>query len=1052
MVSTGTCPRCGTLLYREAAAGLCPKCLGSLGFVADPDSEPGAATEGDGRRQRLGDYELIEEIARGGMGVVYRARQISLNRVVAVKVVLHGPFSSPEFVQRFRTEAAVVAGLQHPHIVAIHEVGQANDEHFFSMDYIAGQDLGELVREQPLPARRAAELLQTIAEAVHYAHQRGVVHRDLKPSNVLVDASGLPRITDFGLAKLVGTDAELTTTGQVLGSPGYIAPEQAAGRREEAGPAGDIYSLGAILYQLLTGRPPFQGETLPEVLLQVQTAEPVSPRRLNPSVPVDLQTICLKCLQKQPARRYGTAQELADDLERFLAHEPIQARPVGWPGRFARWCQRKPALAVMLGVCGLLLVAIATGSPIFVWRINRERITAETARKLETTARVRAETAEKETEQQLSVALLEQARASVLVGEMGHRVRALDALHRAAAISNHAELRREVLAALILPDLEFEMSLPWDDSFTLRSLDPGFERVALCRNGGDVEIRSTHDQKLLTTLPAATRRPVYNSTEWSPDGKYLAIKRDRDNGGLRADWEIWDVAQSQRLLWLRDIVQSTVSFDAQSTRLLAGQLDGEVVIRALPATNTIARIHLPSQALVLRFSPQADRFAAVFSLDHGTRVAVHDATNGQRLSAHNFAGRVPTVAWHPEGKWLAVPEHSSAVYAMDAQTGGTRLLGQHKAEANTAAFSPDGAYLFTGGWEGEIIGWDARALRRSLTIGLQAEIIKPSRNGQHYAVMTRSGLRVYRFAPPECVRLFPEDLGERLMRGTFSADGHWLAASAARGLGLWNLTTNNPGVTLAEGYAAYPSLSSDGTELLASRVTGNDVASFRWHLQTSAINPSPILERLPLFQPKGFCFFSQHSNTVAVTTEQGSQWLPVNQLETAPARWQPTAVGMNKVSPDGRWLAINAPWSERVHVYQLPALNPVARLRHLGNVAGFVFSPDGEQLALASLKGVQLWRTRDWKLVRTLPDFTGILFQPGSHPPALWLMKDFRTAGLYEADTLELLLPLPNGLYPLAISPDGNRLAISADLRRLQLWDLNGLRQKLREMGMDWVK
>ena len=561
MISTGPCPRCGTLLFRESAAGLCPKCLGSLGFGFGPDSESNGATEGGSRLQRLGDYELIEEIARGGMGVVYKARQVSLNRTVAVKVVLHGPFSSPEFVKRFRTEAAVVAGLQHPNIVAIHEVGQMGDEHYFSMDYIEGKNLAELVQENPLPARRAAEYLKTIAEAVQYAHQCGVVHRDLKPSNVLVDTFDQPRVTDFGLAKLIGEDAELTTTGQVLGSPSYISPEQAAGKLAESGPRSDIYSLGAILYHLVTGRPPFQGATLPEILTQVENSEPVAPRRLNPSVPEDLQTICLKCLNKEPAHRYSTAREFAGDLERFLANEPIRARPVGLAGRLVRWCKRKPALATMLGVCCLLFVAIAIGSPIVLWRINRERIAAETARKLETASRVRAEEAEQQTQQQLYAALFEQARAIVLIDEMGHRIRALDALRRAAAISNRAELRREVLAALMLPDLEFEKSLPWDDSFTLRSLDPSFERVALCRNGGDVEIRSTHDQNLITTLPAATRLPVYNATEWSPDGKYLAVKRDRDNGGLRADWEIWDVAQSQRLLWLRDIVQSTVSFD-----------------------------------------------------------------------------------------------------------------------------------------------------------------------------------------------------------------------------------------------------------------------------------------------------------------------------------------------------------------------------------------------------------------------------------------------------------------------------------------------------------
>lgn len=1046
MTVSGNCPKCGTALLGDAAAGLCPKCLGSLGFGEALPPEAADRLSTLPRRLRLGDYELIAELARGGMGVVYRARQISLNRPVAVKVLLAGQFSNATALKRFHVEAAAAASLNHPNIISIFEVGEEDGQPYFSMELIEGRGLDELTRPGPLPPTDAARLLRTIARAVQFAHERNVLHRDLKPSNIMVDNTGVPHIADFGLAKQIESSADLTLTGHVLGTPGYMPPEQAEPGHGKTTVASDVYSLGAILYHLVTARPPFMADSLTQTLRLVTDGEPVSPRLLNPNVSRDLETICLKCLEKDPARRYATAQELADELDRLLNGEPIRARPIAAAERLARWCRRQPALA---GAAVLVLI-VAIGSPIALIRINRERQRAEQAQALESASRVRAEQAERQTQQQLYAALLEQARATVLLGEMGHRVRALDALRRAAAISNRAELRREVLSALMRPDLELERSLPWDDSFTLRSLDPGFERIALCRNGGAVEIRSTRDQTLIATLAAATNLPVYNATEWSPDGKYLAVKRDRDNGGSRADWEIWDVTQAQRLLWLRDIVYSTVAFDAQSSRLLAGEPDGQVVIRAVPAMTPVAKVQLATPAQVLRFSPQADRFAAVFPAGTGSRVAVYDATNGQMLCAHDFAAWVSTVAWHPEGKWLAVPEYSSAVYAMNAQTGEARLVGQHKAEAGTAVFSPDGAHLFTGGWEREIICWDARSLRRLFTLSLPAEIIKPSGDGRHYVVMTDRGLRVLAFIPPECFRNFPEDLGERLRQARFSADGRWLAASAARGLGVWNVTTNHPGVTVAEAYSAYPSFASDGTELLASRVIGNDVASFRWHLQAPGISPSPGLEPLPLFQPNGFRFFSRHSNDVAITSSRGSQWLPARQLETPPARWIPTAVGLNQVSPDGRWLAINAPWSAVVQVYRLPELSSVAKLTHLGNVAEFVFSPDGEQLALASSRGVQLWQTRDWRLARTLPDFTGVLFQPDSD--LIWLMKGFHTAGLYEADTLELLLPLPNGMHPLALSPEGNQLAISADLRRLQLWDLQGVRQKLRELGMDWAE
>ena len=306
--------------------------------------------------RRFGDYELLEEIARGGMGVVYKTRQISLNRTVAVKMILAGQFASAADVQRFRAEAEAVARLQHPNIVAIHEIGERDGQPYFSMEYVEGQNLGEVVGRTPLPPRQAAKYMQTIAEAMHYAHQHGILHRDLKPSNVLIDQNGQPRITDFGLAKRIHSDSQLSTlnsqltqSGQVLGSPNFMPPEQASGKRGQVGPHSDIYSMGAILYYLLSARPPFVAEELTETLQQVVNEEPPSPRLLNPGVPRDLETICLKCLSKDPERRYQTAQALAEELGRFLRDEPILARPIGATGKAWRWCRRNPKLATLAG-------------------------------------------------------------------------------------------------------------------------------------------------------------------------------------------------------------------------------------------------------------------------------------------------------------------------------------------------------------------------------------------------------------------------------------------------------------------------------------------------------------------------------------------------------------------------------------------------------------------------------------------------------------------------------------------------------------------------------
>jgi len=288
----------------------------------------------------FGDYELLEEIGRGGMGVVYKARQISLNRVVALKMVLAGRLADEDDLQRFRTEAESAGRLQHPNIVAVHEVGSVDGQHFFSMEYIDGTSLAKRLAAGPLSGRTAARYVRQIAHAVHCAHEHGTLHRDLKPGNIMLDRSDEPHVTDFGLAKRLGGDSGQTRTGMVVGTPSYMAPEQAAGKSRELGPACDIYGLGAVLYELLTGRPPFRAETPLHTIMQVIENEPVPPRLLNTNVDADLETICLKCLEKDPARRYATAEDLACDLDRYLNREPISARSSNILARLTRTLER----------------------------------------------------------------------------------------------------------------------------------------------------------------------------------------------------------------------------------------------------------------------------------------------------------------------------------------------------------------------------------------------------------------------------------------------------------------------------------------------------------------------------------------------------------------------------------------------------------------------------------------------------------------------------------------------------------------------------------------
>jgi TolB-like protein/Tfp pilus assembly protein PilF len=369
------CPKCGAEIQPDAPEGACPRCLLKAGLraLANEDQGPPGLTPGQygTRSQRfaeilgeLGDYELLEEIGRGGQGVVFRARQKSLNRLVALKVIGLGQWATKAHVKRFRLEAEAAARLNHPCIVPIYEVGERDGACYFSMGLIEGGQLDAVLKRESMPIRRAVELIVKLARTVEYAHGHGILHRDIKPGNVLLDGKGEPHLTDFGLARLVETESTMTRTLEVIGTPSYMAPEQAVGNNAAVSTVTDVYGLGAVLYELLTGQPPFAGGTTYQTIKLLLDTEPRQPRQVNPKVDRDLSTICLKCIEKDPKRRYSSALALAEDLERWLKHEPILARHTGILARGRKWVQRNPTSALLAAS----LIALAAASGWIVWK------------------------------------------------------------------------------------------------------------------------------------------------------------------------------------------------------------------------------------------------------------------------------------------------------------------------------------------------------------------------------------------------------------------------------------------------------------------------------------------------------------------------------------------------------------------------------------------------------------------------------------------------------------------------------------------------------------
>jgi len=1004
------------------------------------------------------DHTLRRPIGRGAYGEVWLARNV-MGAPRAVKIVWRRQFESDrpyerEFagIQRYEPVSRSAEGLVH-----VLHVGRNNAEGYFyyvmeladsavpmadldadadSVDAPASTELTPLVAYAPrtlrsdikrlgrLPIADCQRVALDVVGGLARLHERGLVHRDVKPGNIIF-VDGHAKLADIGL---VSRESEGRT---FVGTEGYIPPEG------PGSPGADLYALGMALYEAATGYPPDRFPKAPSEWF----AEDAAPELL------EFHAVVLKACEGSKERRYQSAEEMQADLALLQSGQSVRHLRA-LEERVQRW--RYIGWAAAISVVVAVSTALAAN-----WRakVAAENEAKETQIKEHAQrSLLRAEAAERESRHQLYTALLEQARANVRSGEMGQRVRALDAVRRAAAISNSVELRCEAMAALALPDLRFERELRVRPETSLIQLDPAFERIALCRQRGPVEVRSVADDRLLMTLPASTNLVCFSAL-WSDDGRFLAVNRDYDTMGHRSDIEVWDLKDTPRQVVLfHDARWKARAFHPKRREFVAGGPDGWMVAWDLETGKELGRARFDATAQELAYSPDGTRTAAAYQRMDGWGASVHHATaDGTMICSNIFKNQVRAFAWHPAGRLLALAEGGGTIHLMDARTGETRVLGRHKAEAASVTFSADGRYLITGAWGRELICWDIKRHQRAFGIDVESFIAQFRNDGRVCAFLNGAGVQMFTFKRPTAHQELSEEMAPQTRHAAFSPDGRWLAASSSERMGVWDLTNEGPGTFVSYGADARMYWTSSA-ELFGSG-SGNPNC-FHWRVQpaTNDFTP-PALERLEFHRPSRFGSVFVRSNLVAWTTARGSQIRERENPEANDDDWKPTVQGVNGVSPDGRWLAIYGSYTRYLSVYRLPGLQRVALLTNQARISGFSFSPSGDELAVTSSGQVEFWSTTNWERSRIATGFIGmpgpgVFFQPNGR--ALWMAKNTRTASLHATKDLRPLLPLPKGLLPIALTEDGGKLAVSLEGRRIQIWDVVALRRELAALGLDW--
>ena len=1029
----------------------------------------------------VGNYELLEEIARGGMGVVYKARQTTLGRVVAVKMIVSGRLASEQDVQRFQVEAQAAAGLQHPNIVSIHEVGQHEGWHYFSMDYVEGRDLSQILRENLLSAKQAATYVRQMAEAIHYAHQQGTLHRDLKPSNILIDSHDQVRITDFGLAMRVEGGSDLTRTGQILGTPSYMPPEQAQGKRSLIGPASDVYSLGAVLYECLTGRAPFRADSVLKTIEQVIHAEAASPRTLNAAIPRDLETICLKCLEKEPHRRYNTADHLADDLQRFLTGEPIVARPARALERTVKWVRRHPtpaALIVSSAVALLALVGAGIGlyyntklSNAYVQVLSGNQQLGDAKTTLESRNQQLSEASEQvKSERALARRHLYASRMALIQ----------------VAIQNDQPARIVQLLRSVIPETKNQEDLRDFEWHHLWHKYHGEESQLLGHTGPITSIVCSPDEKWIAAGSGDHSISIWNAATGQQHHRLLghtegitdiAFSHDSQrlvSASTDKTLKMWSVESAQELFPMlgHEFPVNAVAYNSDGKHIASGDSSGIVRLWHSNSGEKVAERQYSKVAIGLAFDPKNNTLAIASRL--GSEIL--QPFELDQPFYRNIDRTTTKLSFSPDGKCVAF----GSVKRIDSSTVSIFDIAKHEAigsielpkQVGEVALSLDGTLIAASGYDQTIVVWDSVLFREICNFhsGDAVRSLAFIRDGSRLVAGTESGKILLWNIPGKEVRTV--DFGLRYCVAFMNDD--ILITPSNNGASLWDLKLGQ----------VLSSIKASGKTI--GRFTAskhrNLIAGITRDALLDAITGQPVIELQEISKMGRFVVgqfeISQNEKLVAgafglnnVDLWDASSGVLLRRFETQPMS---SSVAL---SPDGELLATGSAWFSGNAKTKQNLDNPVERAvpetcflqvwetktgrqvfykeeRYAGGIWDLAFSPDGRQLAVAMgqypEKGttsghIKLWDVSSWRVLHDLRGHSGCVYSVAFNAfgtrlasgSGYWQTgKGNGQAKVWDVVTgLELLTLADdsNCVYGVTFSPNGHRVA-TAERDGIRVW------------------